>query len=172
MENQQNANRVMHEGNIQLLADKIKDVKLCMLTTVNNDGRTHSRPMYTQPIKEDGLVWFFIDINSHKVSEIRNNSNVGLNYSDPGKDLYISASGKATINQDKAKIDELWNPFLKAWFPEGKDDPTVALLKVDLDEAEIWDTPDTKLSQLYGFVKASITGEEYNPGENVKIDLK
>lgn len=172
MENQQNSNRVKHEGNIQLLAEKIKDIKLCMLTTVNEQGQMHSRPMYTQEIKEDGLVWFFINIDSHKVDEIRNNKNINLSYSDPSKNLYISASGVAIVNQDKAKIDELWNPFLKAWFPEGKDDPTVALLKVELDEAEFWDTPDSKVSQLIGFVKATLTGKEYHPGENVKIDLK
>ncbi|WP_026899194.1 pyridoxamine 5'-phosphate oxidase family protein [Daejeonella oryzae] len=171
MENQQDSN-LKHEGNIQMLADKIKDVKLCMLATINEEGKIHSRPMYTQPIKEDGLIWFFIDIKSHKVDEIRKNPIVNLNYSDPGKDLFISASGVASVNQDKAKIDELWNPFLKAWFPEGKDDPSVALLKVDLDQAEIWDTPDTKISQLIGFVKATITGTEYHPGENVKINLK
>ena len=172
MENHQNPKPLKHEGNIQLLADKIKDIKLCMFTTVNEEGKTHSRPMYTQPIKDDGLIWFFIDINSPKVDEIRKNSNVSLNYSDPSKDLYISASGIASVSQNKAKIDELWNPFLKAWFPEGKDDPTVALLKVELDQAEFWDTPDSKVSQLVGFVKATLTGKEYHPGENVKINLK
>ena len=171
MEDQQNANS-KYEGNIHLLAEKIKDVRLCMLTTIKEDGKTHSRPMYTQPIKEDGLVWFFINIESIKVQEIRKNPNIGLNYSDPGKDLFIFASGTATVTQDKEKINELWNPFLKAWFPKGKDDSSVALIKVELEQAEIWDSPDSKISELIGFVKATLTGKEYHPGDNVKINLK
>lgn len=171
MENS-NTGHQPHEGNLQILADKIKDIKICMLTSINEQGKTHSRPMFTQEIKDDGFAWFFIDINSHKVPEIRNNPNVSLNYSDPAKDLFVTVNGTATVTQDKTKIDELWNDFLKAWFPKGKDDPSVALLKVELEQAEFWDTPDTKVSQFLGFVKASITGKEYNPGENVKFDLK
>jgi hypothetical protein len=74
--------------------------------------------------------------------------------------------------QDRAKIDELWKPFLKAWFPEGKDDPQIALIRVDVDHAEYWDAPSSTMVKVVGFLKAVTTGEIYAPGENKRIDMK
>ena len=73
--------------------------------------------------------------------------------------------------KDRAKIEELWNPILKAWFPEGLDDPSLCLLKVTVEEAEYWDSPNSKLVQIAGFVKALVTGQAAKGGENEKISL-
>ena len=35
-------------------------------------------------------------------------------------------------------IDRLWNRFVAAWFDKGKDDPKLALLRFDTEQAEIW----------------------------------
>jgi general stress protein 26 len=35
-------------------------------------------------------------------------------------------------------IDRLWNRFVAAWFQGGKDDPKLALLRLDAEQAEIW----------------------------------
>ena len=67
-------------------------------------------------------------------------------------------------------IDELWTPVLKAWFPKGKDDPDVALLKVDVTKAEYWDAPSSTIVKLVGFTKAVLTGKQYHPGENEKLN--
>jgi hypothetical protein len=34
----------------------------------------------------------------------------------------------------------LWNKQVEAWFPGGKDDADLALLRVDIDNAELWET--------------------------------
>ena len=39
--------------------------------------------------------------------------------------------------QDRATIDRLWNPYVAAWY-EGKDDPKVALIRFDAEQAQIW----------------------------------
>jgi pyridoxamine 5'-phosphate oxidase like protein len=75
--------------------------------------------------------------------------------------------------RDRQKIEELWNPIYKAWFPKGLEDPDLALLKVEVQEAEYWDTPSGKMVQLIGFVKAIATGESYKSSkdEHDKLDL-
>ena len=35
-------------------------------------------------------------------------------------------------------MERLWNPFVAAWFEGGKDDPKLALLRFDPDNAKIW----------------------------------
>jgi general stress protein 26 len=68
-------------------------------------------------------------------------------------------------------MEELWSPILKAWFPEGLDDPSLCLLKISIDQAEYWESPSGKIVQLFGFVKAIATGESADWGENKKIEF-
>ena len=159
MENAQNK----AEG-LNLLKEKIKNIKVAMLTSVDTDGSLHTRPMHTQPVKDDNLLWFFTGKNSGKIAEIKEDSHVSLGYADPGSSTYVAVCGRAALVTDKAKIDELWHDMLKAWFPEGKDDPNIALLRVTIESAEYWDSPSSKLVQLVGFGKALVTGEPYKPG--------
>jgi general stress protein 26 len=157
--------------NLDKLIEKIKDIDIAMMTTADEDGSLRSRPMRNMQVKEDGAIWFFTGYESAKSHELKQDSHVNLSYADPSNNLYVSVSGRATLSKDKAKIDELWNPAMKAWFPEGKDDPNVGLIRVTIDKAEYWDSPNSAVVHLYGVVKAAITGQPADPGENKKINL-
>lgn len=149
----------------------IKDIKIAMMTTMDQDGSLRSRPMRNSEVKEDGFIWFFTGYESGKSHEIKNDSHVNLSYSNPDDELYVSVSGRASLTRDQAKIDELWSPALKAWFPGGKEDPNIGLIKVSIDKAEYWDAPNSTMLHLYGVVKAAITGESPDAGDNKKINL-
>jgi hypothetical protein len=58
---------------------------------------------------------------------------------------------------------------MSTWFPQGPDDPEVALLKVSVDQAEYWDSPSSTMVYAYGYVKAKLTGQSPDPGDNAKI---
>ncbi len=151
----------------------IKDIKFTMMTTAMPDGSLRSRPMATHPDddKFNGTLWFFTDDHSAKVHELLADTHVNLSYADPAKNDYVSVTGRATLVKDKAKAKELWNPLYKAWFPQGLEDPHLALIRVDVDQAEYWDSPNSKMVQLAGFVKALVTGRPAQGGENEKINV-
>lgn len=153
---------------IKKLEELIEGIDFCMLTTIDG-GHLRSRPMSTQDFEFDGDLWFFTSDQTHKVDEIAKDNRVNVSYSEPGNDRYVSVSGGGEIVRDRAKIEELWSPVLKAWFPEGLDDPSLCLLKVSVEQAEYWDTPSGKIVQLVGFVKALATGEQIQTGENEKL---
>jgi general stress protein 26 len=157
--------------NVAKLAKLIKGVKIAMMTTADTDGTLRSRPMATQESEFDGDLWFFTGKSSHKMTEIDADHRVNLSYADPGKSLYVSVSGTARISLDRAKIEQLWTPVLKAWFPKGLEDPDIALLKVTPTQAEYWDTAGSKVVQAIGFVKAIVTGERAKPGDHAKITM-
>lgn len=148
------------------LWEKIKDVRVAMLTTVEPDGSLRSRPMYTQQVEYSGELWFFTADDSGKVAEIRADSDVNLVYVEPKDSRYVSVSGKAELVKDDAKMDELWSPMLKAWFKGGREDPHLALLRVTVTEAEYWDDTRSKMSQLVGMAKAALGGETYDSAEH------
>ena len=160
-----------HDEAIAKLGAMIKGIRIAMLTTIEADGSLRSRPMGTQEQDFTGNLWFFTGASSEKVSEIQRNQHVNLGYANPEDNRYVSVSGTANLVRDQAKINELWNPMLKAWFPKGKDDPDLALLHIDVHAAEYWDSPSSTMVQIAGFLKAITTGKQAQGGENEKLTL-
>ncbi len=157
---------------IEALRDMINGIKVAMLTTVDQDGTLRSRPMMTQQAEFDGDLWFFTADNTDKVPEINKEHRVSISYASPSDNRYVSVTGTAHFLKDQAKMRELWTPLFKAWFPEGLEDPHLALLKVRVESAEYWDSgPSNKLIQFAGVVKAAVTGKPYEGGENEKLNL-
>jgi len=148
----------------------IKDIQFAMLTSEDGDV-LRSRPMAVSQKTFDGALWFFTRADSHKVSEVGKDDRVGVSYADPQHQNYVSLSGTASLVRDKAAIEEHWVEPLRAWFPEGKADPDIALLKIDVQQAEYWDAPNSKMVHAYGYVKAVLTGAPPQSGDNVKLDL-
>lgn len=155
---------------LEQLKGLLEGIDFTMLTTIAN-GKIHSRPMSTQEMDENGDLWFFTSDDSRKIDEIERDDRVNAAYSDPGGNTYVSVFGRADVVKDRAKMEELWNPIHKAWFPEGLDDPHICLLKVSIEEAEYWDAPSSKFVQLAGFIKAIATGTEADYGEHGTIRL-
>lgn len=160
-----------HNENVKKLREMIKDIKFAMLTTLEADGTLRSRPMATQAAEFDGELWFFTNADAPKVDEVQQHQQVNVSYAQPNDQKYISVSGTAQLIRDRQKIEELWNPLYKAWFPQGLDDHNLALLQVRVDKAEYWDSPASSVVRLVGFVKAAITGEpQGSGGDNKKIE--
>ena len=162
-----------HSEHVKKLGEMIKDIDIAMLTTTMPDGTLRSRPMSTQKTEFDGTLWFFTQASATKVDEIQHNQHVNLSYADTDDQRYVSVSGRANLVRDKAKAKEFWQPIYKAWFPQGLEDPDLALLKVTVEQAEYWDTPSSKMVELIGFVKALATGQDADEMfENEKVQLK
>lgn len=155
------------------LQELIKDIKVAMLTTISADGQLRSRPMATNEVNVDDALWFLTYTNTAKVAEVSQEEQVNLAYMDVGSQRYVSISGIAQTYRDTKKVHELWNPLMKAWFPKGPDDPMIAVMRVTPEYAEYWDAPSYSIVQLFGFLKAAVTGEEYKEEgtEHEKIDL-
>ena len=147
----------------------IKDVRIAMMASRGDNGQMHARPMATNTVKFDGSLWFYTDIDSPKIHEIEHDPEVLITYSDDDKQHYVSVSGRASVVQDARKSKELWSEGLRTWFPKGSDDPRIALIKVDVDMAEYWDSPSSTMVYAYGYLKAITTGERPNPGENASV---
>ncbi|MGE5526803.1 MAG: pyridoxamine 5'-phosphate oxidase family protein [Rhodospirillaceae bacterium] len=157
---------------IEKLRDLIADLKVAMMTTVDHDGSLRSRPLQTLEMDANDALWFFTSVTSPKIAEVAGGDwQVNLSYAHPEKQDYVSLSGTATVVRDTAKVKALWTDWAKAWFPQGPDDPDLALLRVDVHKAEYWDGPGTSIGQLYGLTKAIATGEKDALGENAKLNL-
>jgi len=99
----------------------------------------HSRPMTAQ-LKEGqkGPIWFFTSKDNGIVSKLGAGHRAIATFTAKGHDLYATVHGNVTLDTDRATIDALWNRYVAAWFEDGKDDPKLALLRLDPENAEIW----------------------------------
>jgi general stress protein 26 len=153
------------------LRELIKGIKFAMLTTVEPDGSLHSRPMTVQEAEFDGDLWFFTEANAPKVDEIQHDHQVNVALAEPSDQRYISLSGTARLVRDVQKQRQLWSEPNKIWFPNGPDDPNLALLKVTVTRAEYWESGSNRVGRMIDFARAMITGDQRQVGENQKLDL-
>jgi general stress protein 26 len=155
---------------LKKIGELIKGIRMAMLTTRAPDGSFDSRPMATQETDTfDGTVWFLTQAGSVKLEEIADDSHVSLIYADSATSKYLTVKGFASVSRDRAKIHELWNGMYKAWFPEGEDDPSIRVLRVDVTEAEFWEASSSRLVRGVKYLAAAVTGGKVDVGEAGKV---
>lgn len=144
----------------EVLWDLIKDTRFCMLAHRHADGSLHSHPLTTMNdrLDEAGSLYFFVSRKTEVGQRLRQDGSVNLAYANPGKDTWVSVTGRASVLEDLGKKKELFNTMAKAWFPGGPEDPDLELVEVRIDEAEYWNVKENKLLQLFKMAKAAATG--------------
>ncbi len=154
------------------LYDLMEKIGIAMLTTVETDGSLHTRPMGFREADAEGDLWFFADKTESVAKNVAANPRVGLGFSDTHGNVYVAVSGTGTLVDDRATIDEKWVDSLKAWFPKGKDDPSIVLLRVSPEKGEYWNSVASPLVVAVGFVKAKLTGKPADDlVEQAKVEL-
>ena len=156
---------------LQKMKSLAESVNICMYAMQEGGAGITARPMSASLIEDDGTVWFFTSDNSTAGTEAEGGKSVCLAFSSPAKNTYLSVSGTAVLSHDKAKMDELWSPMLKTWFPQGLETPDIALIRVTPQSAHYWDSDASRFLLLYSFVKASITGEPAHGSEGTEGQL-
>ncbi|KAK8853368.1 hypothetical protein IAR55_004072 [Kwoniella newhampshirensis] len=148
--------------------------KSVMLTTVSDDGSLHARCMAISEITKDWKFRFVYDKESHKDAEVKNDFHVNIGADGMTQNQgWVSIAGKATRSQDKALIEHLYNPTLKAWFGDKGDgvrdgspsDPRLAVLEVKVDEIRHFHQTKTTLGTITDIVSSTISGSTATPGE-------
>lgn len=152
-------------GRIWELAEKID---ICMFTTW--DGREQqSRPLSARVRQAEHAIYFLVDESGEKNLQVEQYPSVSCGWADNGNYKYVLVSGDARLDNDRAKIAELWTKADEAWW-EGADDPTIRLLTVTPQRGELWDSPG-KAVALVKMVAAVVTGGAPEMGDNAKVEL-
>ncbi len=158
--------------NIAKLKNLIGDVEIAILSTLDGE-EIISRPMATSEVDDEGNIWFFTNEYSGKVGDVINEPKVNVSYSHPGRHTYVTINGYASVVHDRAKMEQLFNPTIKIFFPQGLNDPKLTLLKVRPYQAEYWENHSVDgMLRFMGILGSSpIADEELHHGEHGKISL-
>ena len=117
-----------------------KDLKSAPFVMLGLDGARdgQTQPMTAQFEGESGPLYFFSTKDNGLVQALGQSHRAIATYTGKGHDLFASIHGTLALDNDRATIDRLWNPHVEAWYEGGKDDPKLALLRLDTESAKLW----------------------------------
>jgi len=147
----------------------VSGTRIAVLTTRASSGELHARPLAVLDYPFEGTLWFFTQEPSPKTDDVANDPQVNVSFTD-GKS-YLSIAGTASVERNQTRIDQLWNPMAEAWFDDGREDPSVALLRVDATSAEFWAIDKPKVVRAFEIAKAVVTRTTPDVGENKTVSL-
>lgn len=160
------------EQHVRKLADLIRDIDVAMLTTLSEDGRLASRPLAMNAREFDGRLWFITHADSPKLGDIARNPQVNVACHSHLRAIYVSMCGRARVVEDRAQVERLWNPSTKLFFREGKDDPQLRLIEVEVETAEYWDGPGSWIGKALYLIGAAVTRDPHFMNQNEMLDLQ
>jgi len=146
------------EEALKKLQKLVEEIRVCMFITNNESEHEHTRPMSVVDVETDGTLWFYTDIRSIKVDEVTTDRKVHLTFAHPGKESYLDVRGTSSVSTDRALMKEKWSPVVKAYFPNGVDDPNLALLKVQPLEVYYWEAETGKMVQFFKMAVSAVSG--------------
>lgn len=151
--------------------DMIDDHHACMLVTHGPGGALHARPMHAIPERDNREILFYTQVANGKAHEIANSSEVCLTFISDKKNDYVAVQGTAEMSRDKALIAKHWNPMVKAWFPEGQDDPQLAMIRVKVRAGEYWDSSSSDIANALRMMTAAAAGRRPDMGDNESVSF-
>jgi general stress protein 26 len=170
-QNQGEVENLSQQEAIEKMQELVKHNAICLFTTQITDTPLHTRPMGTQQVDDQGNFWFFSANDSDKNSEIMEDDQVQLFYSNTSNSEFMTVYGHASISRDRNKIDEIWDVMAKAWFKDGKDDERLTLIKVTPEEAYYWDTKNNKMVSIIKILASMVSGKTMNDGIEGRIKI-
>lgn len=136
----------------------IAPMPLAMLSCRDAGGALVSWPAAPLELDSAGALWFFVDLNLTQAEHL---DVVNLSFSDPARGVHVSISGRGDLHVDRARIERLWTPFARHWFPQGPDAPGLVLLKVVPSQAEVWDAAQGRMVRALGAAGVAAVGRRF-----------
>jgi general stress protein 26 len=163
---------LFEEQAIQKCQQLVKHQNTCLFSTAIHHVPQTTRPMSVQGVDEEGNFWFLSSKDSNKNAQILEDDRVQLYFQNVSDYEFMTIYGRATISRDKQKIDEYWEDIAKAWFPEGKDDPRITVIKVKPESGFYWDTKSGKVVSMLKILASAVTGKTLQEGVEGTISTR
>lgn len=142
--------------------EMIDHIRIAMMTTRNGE-QLQSRPMNAYVDRDHKKVYFITPLDTEKAHEIGAGDPVNLAFVDRSTETYVSVEGHARVMRDEGLQKKLWNAYAEAWLPQGPNAPDVGLIEVTPSEATYWNSPSSKLVQLW---KVGVANVLQSPPKN------
>ncbi len=132
----------------------------------------HNQPMTGFREEETGTIWFFTRDDTDFARDVAVGGQTGMfTYQSKDQQVYACIHGDLSIDQNRERIDKYWNPVLAAWYPEGKDDPHLTLIRFDGDDGRVWVSKKGPVGFMFEIAKANLTKTLPDAGGVADVNL-
>lgn len=153
------------------LWEALEDTRIGMLGVVGGPPR-HLQPMTAFRDKDGGHIWFFTNRGTDLAQDAAAGAQAMFCLVSKDRELYACFGGRLSEQFDRERIDRYWNPMVAAWFPEGKDDPGLTLLRLEPADAQVWISSKGPIRFAYEIAKANLTDEMPDLGGRSNLNLQ
>jgi general stress protein 26 len=144
-----------------------------MLGLVGDDITRHFQPMTAFAEPGEQAIWFFVRDDAALAAEAgRTRGEAMFTFQSKDQKLMACLSGKLSFSRDGGRVKKYWNPIVAAWFPDGRDDPHLALLRFDVMDAQAWLVETGLVKFAWEIAKANATGREPDVGQSTHLDMR
>jgi general stress protein 26 len=134
---------------------------------LTNSGE-HFQPMTAFVERDTNQIWFF----TRKDTDLAQAATGGqAMFVFQAERLQACIGGALSTAYDRERMDKYWNAVVAAWYPDGKDDPQLTMLRLDCDDAEVWISDEGPLKFAWEIAKANATHHTPDAGGRARLDF-
>lgn len=130
----------------------------------------HFQPMTAFVERDSNTLWFYTKSDTDLAQSVAaNGADAAFMFLD--KKLQACIDGRLTLSRDRERIERFWNAHVAAWYPQGKDDPSLILLRLDVSEAAVWINEGGLLKYAFEVAKANASKTTPDVGERRDLNF-
>lgn len=148
---------------------EIKDEQTGMLGLVGGEPQ-HFQPMTAFAEPETGEIWFFTFKDTDLAEQTAQGGRAMFVFQ--ARKLWACIGGRLSQQHDRTRMDRYWNPVVAAWYPDGREDPHLTLLRFDPDHGRVWVSDKGALGFGYEILKANLTRSLPDQGGVADVNLQ
>jgi general stress protein 26 len=136
---------------------------------ISGDGH-HFQPMTGYVDRDAGQIWFFT-YKDTDLAEAAAAAGGRATFIFQSRELWACIDGTLSVDPDRSRMERYWNAHVAAWYPEGKDDPRLTMLRLDCAEAGVWIAEGGPVKYAFELAKAKATHTTPDVGARRDLNL-
>ena len=137
-----------------------------------NAPEQHSQPMTAFAEPENNQIWFFTRNDLNLAKDAPSSPDARLIYASKDEEVFADVRGTLVARHDRARIEKYWGPVVAAWYPDGKNDPHLILLRCTPLEGQVWVAKAGLLRFVFEVAKANLTKSQPDAGGVAEVDFQ
>lgn len=148
---------------------EIAKTRIGMLGLVGMIPAQHFQPMTAFAEPEESCIWFFTRTDTELAQSVIRGAEAMFIIETKDRDVYACLGGRLRQQEDHDRLEKYWSPVVAAWYPNGKDDPLLTMLRLDVRDAQVWINQAGPIKFAYEIAKANMSGETPDLGGSAHV---
>jgi len=155
------------ENPLKQFWDKLDKHQTVMLGAADNSQMM--QPMIANGAREENTIWFYTSRKTDFAQAALEGGSTHMVMIDRDSGYYACVIGHLQIDHSEPHIERFWSAVASAWFPEGKADNDLTMLRFTPKSAQIWAGPGSSIKFGWEIARANISGDEPDVGIHTSV---